>query len=78
MHTYLVYVVESNPGSMEGRVILLDQNCASVWNFDFIYFFCTPLIMTLSYVESASESMGYLILTGGHRGAHSFLSGWGI
>jgi hypothetical protein len=48
---FFVYVVESNPESLEGRVILLDQNYASVWNFDYIYFFCTPLIMTLSYVE---------------------------
>jgi hypothetical protein len=33
MHTYLAYVVESSPGSVDGRVIPLDRNCASVWNY---------------------------------------------
>jgi hypothetical protein len=39
MYTYLVCVVESNLGSLEGRVIPLDQNYASVWNVVFLYSF---------------------------------------
>jgi hypothetical protein len=46
----LTLCVESNPGSLEGRVILLDRNCTSMWNVGYIYFFCTPLIMTVSLI----------------------------
>jgi hypothetical protein len=85
MHTYLVCVVESNPGSLEGRVILLDRNCASVWNADYIYFFCTPLTMTLCLIlivllrvwatlfSLAGIEVPIVFSLGGHLSAYCFL-----
>jgi hypothetical protein len=67
VHLPCVCVVESNSGSLEGRVVPFDRNFANVWNV-FL------LIMILSYFEGAFESMGYLILTGGYLSTHCFLS----
>jgi hypothetical protein len=81
----LCVLLSQTPGSLEGRVVLLDQNCASVWIY--IYFFCTPfdhdslslmlkmLLRVWAILFSlAGIEMPIVFSQGGHLSAHCFLS----
>jgi hypothetical protein len=56
MHTYLAYVVESYPGSLDGSVISLDRDLCKCVDFEYLNSF----VMSLSFVFRSFDSMGYL------------------